>query len=277
MTYLQSVASARPDSPKCTFSGWFYIPAVVYAGMVSQSGTPFGPYCFGSGDSRLRLQVLDSGGLKWRFEFLCVEATVRQGRCFSDFLPISTILPDTWNHIGNSVRTDGDNYSNRCHLYLNRQSVNEQNPGAGQVIQPQPSIGVFSDWINNNGFFGWGPNYDQAIHDGVAAQMESFNMEVSGFEYRLPGERTANPNVMLSECVFWFDKYLDLSSTSNLNMFITPEGKPANLSLAIDTLGTPTYSNRRDGASGIKFQDNTGDGGSMNVIGTDPQDFFPGP
>jgi len=277
VAYLISADTTKPDTPFCTYSGWFNIPSAVFSAVTSSaSGTVFGPFSFGNLDNHCFLSVVNVGGLKWSFDFLCVAPAIFQGRCRSNTLSLGTILPDTWNHFATSVRTNGDNYANRCWFYLNRVNVNDPNPGAGMggIVAPLPQVGVFTDWINSIQFYGWGALYDQEIIDGQHPQMEPFNMEVSGLPYRIPSESTG---IRVSACDFWFGQYIDLSSPGNLDIFITSDGAPAQRSLASAALGTPTYSNWRDSVSGVKFQDNLGDGGDFTVVGTDPQDYSPGP
>ena len=50
-----------------------------------------------------------------------------------------------------------------------------------------------------------------------------------------------------------------------------------NTFAAVKAYGTPAIFCVEDNVSGIKFQDNQGDGGSFTVIGTAPQGYGPGP
>lgn len=299
MTQLTHAVTA-PDSPYLTASFWMRIPAEEHARMLA--GTvqcvPFN--LFFDGGAQLRIykstSPLHPEGF-WVMHFECYDVTSfwsAEGFADTLLMPLDAIQADTWHHYFVAARTDGDQFASRCYFYLDCVDKTQQYlpPDAGET----PPLGVWETWSTgpflNSTSSSWVnvaqlPNLlsNWRLHnfDGYLGTMEPFKIQYAGTTLTIPAGNFSAMSSIGAEMAFfqlWTDQFIDPTS-GNLDKFAVEDEDgvlhPAGPNDAKDAFGTPTYWFVRDNISGLKFEDNQGTGGDVEVVGTDPADFFPGP
>jgi len=285
MGYLANLQLSAANTTRLTLSTWFRIPqdqydsyssAVISGPFVARQFGSFGIYTANT-STEVRLTGLNVGGsLRWLFIFATGDGGFNYPLSSCDH---QILLPETWYHLFVAVKTEGDEYAQRCYFYLNREIINDATPAAGQVIQPLPNIGVWSQWDTFEGFFGFGSNYDQAIIDEMNPHLPAFSMDVSNGEIDVPntvvgGSFPVNGKMDVGDFQLWVGTFIDPTNSANLDKFVVVAngiGRKVAPSVAAEAFGEQTIL-CSGGAS--SFPTNRGTGGAFTTIGT-LTDFVP--
>lgn len=278
MSYLVQAATAIPDAYKLSMSIWFRIPTI---GGVPNDGSQQNLFNFGLNGvddlllvSRLYLYY-DGGAGGWRIVFFGFGG----GPNPNPFPPpnffgmsntwqsASTVLAyDTWHHLAlgydgsQSIVGDGFHALSGSPIFV---VAKDRAILTGTAAASDPTFGIFDATSGSTGM------YVQGFPVGFPLTTEQFSF---------PLEFTFN--IKFAEVQMWFGRYIDFSSTTNLNKFIDATGKPVDPTVAggaWSAYGVPTIAFRRSSRAKRLFQTNQGTGGAFSVVGTAPVDFTPGP
>jgi len=171
------------------------------------------------------------------------------------------LLFGAWNHtlVAVDANHTGGGDPKICKVYLNGASVSISSSADG-------SGGTAFQMALNNAVCGV---------PGTAWDRDPANSFEFGFDlsYKLP---------MQVSCTQFYRSFIDPAVSNNLAKFVRLDADnkpllPADIRAAEKAFGTPDIWLVRDSVSGVKYEDNQGTAGDFTVVGTSPQDFFPGP
>ncbi len=169
--------------------------------------------------------------------------------------PSGWILPSS-HAVLNQTSDGAIIYDNR--IYWGR-------PASGSPSLPRHTVGYYSQ-----------TGLDQFMGRCIVA---GWDMAFEGFEFGIPNQAYYVPNnypVDIAEFKLWTGVAPDIGDQATRRLFIDATNKPVDPVASISAFGTPRYHLRRNKRKSIRFEDNSGSGGSLVKVGT-VSDFTPGP
>jgi hypothetical protein len=169
-------------------------------------------------------------------------------------------------------------------------------PNGGTITAPgafAPASGLFSSGNASAGLlpnfsdpFGGVPSVNQILPTpgtlDISVDAGSWQIAVNDGELGIPvrSDGTGDNYVpyRLAEMHIWFGTFIDFSDVTNRRKFVGSDGRPVyDISVARSAFGQQSYYFSRNKKQGRLFQTNLGNAGTMQVVGTNPADFSPGP
>jgi hypothetical protein len=259
---------------------WFYLPS---DGGVQLNGLPQSIFNFGLNgvDDLLRASRVGifSGGGQWS-----IQAHLFGGGVVNPFPPPAYFgMNNQW--ISNGMATIGSQTHDFWHCLAMSWDGSQGVGGQFQKLSANPVFSVALDDTMISGTSSASSPANTAIYD---ATRTSDGLYIQGFPMGIPvtEDQQQYPlqfteTIIFHECQIWFNKYVDWSSSTNRSkVMIFQDGRvrpPADVRAAQDAFGSSDIWFLRDGPSGIKYENNQGTAGPFTVVGTNPQDFSPGP